>query len=108
MQSCSSNLFLSPIKNIADTLLLGLIQHFDYIELKHDQSYHGDNATFCFNSQIGKDYPIFHNQNTAPKAPQQLLGLYLPHVHHFISLDIPVIIKQLDWEKVLNLQLIFI
>lgn len=101
MQSCPLNLFLSPIKNIADTLLLGLTQHFDYIELKHaDQSYHGDNTTFCFNSQIGKDYPIFPQSENTPKAPQQLLeGLYLPHVHHFISLDIPVIIKQLDWGK---------
>ncbi|MEQ4794486.1 type VI secretion system baseplate subunit TssF, partial [Klebsiella variicola subsp. variicola] len=101
IQSCLLNLFLSSIKNIADTLLLGLTQHFDYIELKHaDQSYHGDNATFCFNSQIGKDYPIFPESENTAKAPQQLLeGLYLPHVHHFINLDIPMIIKQLNWEK---------
>lgn len=98
---CPLNLFLSPIKSIADTLLLGLNQHFDSIELKHaEQYYYGNSIDFCFEPQIGKDYPIFPQSEQAPTAPQQLLeGLYLPHVHHFISLNIPLISTQLDWQK---------
>lgn len=95
------NLFLSPTKSIADTLLLGLNQYFDGIELKHDDKlYYGSDIEFCFEPQIGKDYPIFPQTHHASTAPQRLLeGFYLPHVHHFITLNIPLITRQLNWQK---------
>ncbi len=94
------NLFLSASKNIAESLLLGFCQYFDCIEIIHNESrYEGDNLNFCFEPQIGQEFSIYSQESQALSAPQQLLeGFYLPHIHHFIGIDIPQIVKQLDWE----------
>ncbi|MRG02550.1 type VI secretion system baseplate subunit TssF, partial [Klebsiella quasipneumoniae] len=55
---------------------------------------------YAFEPKIGNDYKIFPQKNNSFSAPQRLLeGLYLPHVHHFIELDIPQIVTQLDWKQ---------
>ncbi len=94
-------LFLSQDKETADTLLLWLCQYFERIELEHDSKiYHGDSTRFNFEPHIGEKYPILPQLPDAQNAPQGLLeGLYLDHVHHFLTLDIPTIVTQLAWEN---------
>ncbi|EKT60193.1 hypothetical protein OO7_05189 [Providencia sneebia DSM 19967] len=94
-------IFLSKQKEVADILMLGFNQYFDYIELIHDnKNYQGDSLNFNFEPKIGNKYQIFQQSDKMLSAPQQLLeGFYLPHVHHFIDLNIPLIINQLDWDN---------
>lgn len=94
------NLFLSKEKIVADALMLGFSQYFDYIELSHNnKQYRGNNIDFYFEPKIGKQYQIFQQSERGLSAPQQLLeGFYLPHVHHFIDIDVPSIVKELDWQ----------
>ncbi|HFS8186955.1 TPA: type VI secretion system baseplate subunit TssF [Providencia stuartii] len=98
--TASLNLFLSKQKAIADTLMLGFSQYFDYIELNHDgKSYRGNSLDFYFEPKIGKKFQIFQQTDNQLSAPQQLLeGFYLPHVHHFIDINVPLITKQLNWQ----------
>ncbi|MCW2256786.1 type VI secretion system protein ImpG [Providencia alcalifaciens] len=100
-ETAALHLFLSRQKDIADNLMLGMCQYFDYIELSHaGKSYRGDNLNFYFEPKIGKQFQVFPSADSALSAPQQLLeGFYIPHVHHFIDINIPLITQQLDWTK---------
>ncbi|WP_421533455.1 type VI secretion system baseplate subunit TssF [Morganella morganii] len=91
--------FLDPAVSSAGILLLWLSQYFDHIELAHgDMLYHGDETRFSFIPQIGKNNSVLEGADEKPNWPQKLLeGLYIDHVHHFINIDVPAIVPELDW-----------
>ncbi|MBG5928252.1 type VI secretion system baseplate subunit TssF [Providencia rettgeri] len=97
----SLDVFLGANKKISETLLLAFSQYFEKIEVIHNHiRYEGDPLNYAFEPKIGKPYKIFPQENASLSAPQQLLeGLYLPHVHHFVELNIPQVVTELDWEK---------
>ena len=100
-QTNALNVFLGENKTTSDILLLAFSQYFEKIEVVHNgERYEGDPLNYAFEPKIGNDYKIFPQKNNSFSAPQRLLeGLYLPHVHHFIELDIPQIVTQLDWKQ---------
>ncbi|WP_413482216.1 type VI secretion system baseplate subunit TssF [Morganella psychrotolerans] len=95
------SLFLDKSVSSANTLLLWFCQYFGYIELEHNNiRYHGDKTRFNFIPQVGKNNTILYHPENKPNWPQKLLeGLYIDHVHHFIDIDIPVIVPTLEWEE---------
>ncbi len=58
-----------------------------------------DPLNYAFEPKIGKPYKIFPQECITQCSTAILEGLYLPHVHHFVELNIPQVVTELDWEQ---------
>ncbi|MDE9487535.1 type VI secretion system baseplate subunit TssF [Xenorhabdus bovienii] len=84
------SLFLSPDETVADTLMFSLRQHC------HDIVFYQENYPYPMNG-IGLEplsgasrLILSPPQSEGNCAPQMLMeSLYLPHVHHFLTLTLP-------------------
>ncbi|MCG3461436.1 type VI secretion system baseplate subunit TssF [Xenorhabdus bovienii] len=87
-------LFLSHDESVADALLLGLCRFCGDGELHHNgQTYVMD--TLRFIPHAGESRLVLSPPAAAGNwAPQMLTeSLYLPHIHHFLTLDMPYPVK---------------
>ncbi|MBD2786368.1 type VI secretion system baseplate subunit TssF [Xenorhabdus sp. DI] len=87
-------LFLSRNGSVADSLLLGLCRYCYGGELHHNgQTYVME--TLRFVPRSGTDRLVLSPPVAAGNwAPQMLMeSFYLPHVHHFLTLDMPYPVK---------------
>ncbi|PHM40011.1 hypothetical protein Xmau_02195 [Xenorhabdus mauleonii] len=93
------NLFLSSDEQVADTLMLGLSQHYCGAELHHnDQVYkaHGER----FEPLSGASRLVLSSAVGDNWAPQLLMeSLYLPHVNQFLNLPLPTMANRLELSK---------
>ncbi|SFN47214.1 type VI secretion system baseplate subunit TssF [Xenorhabdus japonica] len=89
------SLFLSPDEAVADTLMLALCHHFRNAELHHNgQVWPAE--PLGFSPLSGTDRlvlspPIAVASNWAPQMLME--SLYLPHVHHFLTLALPTVMS---------------
>ncbi|WP_340617790.1 type VI secretion system baseplate subunit TssF [Xenorhabdus entomophaga] len=87
-------LFLSRDESVADSLLLALCRYCYSGELHHNgQTYLME--TLRFVPRSGKERLVLPSHITAGNwAPQMLMeSFYLPHVHHFLTLEMPYPVK---------------
>ncbi|MBD2795376.1 type VI secretion system baseplate subunit TssF [Xenorhabdus sp. 18] len=89
------SLFLSSDEKVADTLMLGLSQHYCGAELHHNgQIYKAQGDRF--EPRSGASRLVLSSALGDNWAPQLLVeSLYLPHVNQFLSLPLPTMVNQL-------------
>ncbi|WP_416777119.1 type VI secretion system baseplate subunit TssF [Xenorhabdus budapestensis] len=87
------SLFLSPDTEVADTLMLALCHNFRIAELHHNgQIWPAEPMRFAPQSgteRLVLSPPIAVAGNWAPQMLME--SLYLPHVHHFLTLALPTV-----------------
>ncbi|MCG3463875.1 type VI secretion system baseplate subunit TssF [Xenorhabdus bovienii] len=89
------SLFLSPDEAVADTLMLSLCRLLQRAELHHDGLTYPVEP-FWFEPLSGASRLILSPPIAVAGnwAPQMLMeSLYLPHVHHFLTLSLPTVMR---------------
>ncbi|WP_072061407.1 type VI secretion system baseplate subunit TssF [Xenorhabdus khoisanae] len=88
---CPISLFLSPDETVADMLMLALCRSLQGAELHHNElKYPAEPLWFeplSGASRLILSPPISVAGNWAPQMLME--SLYLPHVHHFLTLSLP-------------------
>ncbi|WFQ78127.1 type VI secretion system baseplate subunit TssF (plasmid) [Xenorhabdus sp. SF857] len=88
------NLFLSADEIVAETLMLALTQEAGDIQLHEETSSYPMNGLSMASLQGTSRLILSPPQRAGNWAPQMLMeSLYLPHVHHFITLALPTTMR---------------